>query len=144
MFDALLTDYNFFYNHLISIPVLAFFLSIFLKGFFVWLKTWKIDMSRALWSWWMPSAHSAVVVSLASAIALKYWVTHDLFAITMAFTGIIIYDALNVRFEAGLHASTINDFLWEKRFKESLWHLPSEAFAGSILWIMCALLLYFI
>jgi len=29
----------------------------------------------------------------------------------MAFTGIIIYDALNVRFEAGLHAGTINDFL---------------------------------
>ncbi len=92
----------------------------------------------------MPSAHSAVVVSLASAIALKYGVTHDLFAITMAFTGIIIYDALNVRFEAGLHASTINDFLWEKRFKESLGHLPSEAFAWSILWILCAVLLYYI
>jgi acid phosphatase family membrane protein YuiD len=59
----------------------------------------------------MPSAHSAVVVSLATAVAIKYGVTSDLFAITMAFTGIIIYDALNVRFEAGLHASTINDFL---------------------------------
>ena len=132
---------NFFYSHLILIPLIAFASSVFLKWFFVWLSTGKIDLSKALWSWWMPSAHSAVVVSLATAIAIKYSVTSDLFAITMAFTGIIIYDALNVRFEAGLHAGTINDFLWEKRFKESLWHLPSEAFAWSILWIIIAVLL---
>jgi len=133
---------NFFYSHLILIPLFAFFLSVFLKWFFVWLFTGRIDLSKALWSWWMPSAHSAVVVSLATAVAIKYWVDSDLFAITMAFTGIIIYDALNVRFEAGLHASTINDFLWEKRFKESLWHLPSEAFAWSMLWIIVAVLLH--
>ena len=133
---------NFFYSHLISIPLIAFASSVFLKWFFVWLSTGKIDLSKALWSWWMPSAHSAVVVSLATAVAIKFWVNSDLFAITMAFTGIIIYDALNVRFEAGLHASTINDFLWEKRFKESLWHLPSEAFAWSMLWIIVAVLLH--
>ena len=132
---------NFFYSHLIIIPAIAFIASIFLKWFFVWLSTWKINLSKALWSWWMPSAHSAVVVSLATAIAIKYSITSDLFAITMAFTGIIIYDALNVRFEAGLHASTINDFLWEKRFKESLWHLPSEAFAWSLLGIIVAVIL---
>jgi len=132
---------NFFYSHLILIPVCAFLLSIFLKWFFVWLSTGKINLQRALWSGGMPSAHSAVVVSLATAIAIKYWVNSDFFAITMAFTWIIIYDALNVRFEAGLHASTINDFLWEKRFKESLWHLPSEAFAGSMLWIIVAFVL---
>ena len=132
---------NFFYNNLIFVPVCAFLLSIFLKWFFVWVYTWRINLSRALWSWWMPSAHSAVVVSLATAVAIKYWIQSDLFAITMAFTGIIIYDALNVRFEAGLHAGTINDFLWEKRFKESLWHLPSEAFAWSMVWIIVAVLL---
>ena len=133
---------NFFYSHLILIPLVAFASSVFLKWFFVWLSTGKINLSRALWSWWMPSAHSAVVVSLATAVAIKFWVNSDLFAITMAFTGIIIYDALNVRFEAGLHASTINDFLWEKRFKESLWHLPSEAFAWSMLWIIVAIILH--
>lgn len=135
---------NIFYQNLILVPICAFFFSIFLKWLFHWIKTKQIDLSRALWSWWMPSAHSAVVVSLAAAVAIKHWIQHDLFAITMAFTGIIIYDALNVRFEAGLHASTINDFLWEKRFKESLGHLPSEAFAWSILWIICALVLFYL
>jgi len=48
----------------------------------------------------MPSVHSSVVVSLATAIAIKYGVNHDLFAIAMSFTVIIIYDAINVRFEA--------------------------------------------
>ena len=136
--------YNFFYSHLIIIPAIAFILTVFLKWFFIWLYTGRINISKALGSWWMPSAHSAVVVSLATAIAIKYSISSDLFAITMAFTGIIIYDALNVRFEAGLHASTINDFLWEKRFKESLWHLPSEAFVWSLIWIFIAVALKYI
>jgi acid phosphatase family membrane protein YuiD len=80
---------------------------------------------------------------LAAAVAIKHGIQSDWFAITMAFTWIIIYDALNVRFEAWLHASTINDFLWEKRFKESLGHLPSEAFAGSLLGIATAVLLWY-
>jgi len=48
----------------------------------------------------MPSIHSAVVVSLATATALKYSLSSDYFAIVMAFTAIIIYDAINVRFQA--------------------------------------------
>jgi acid phosphatase family membrane protein YuiD len=62
----------------------------------------------------------------------------------MAFTVIIIYDAINVRFEAWLHASAINQSIWEKKFKESLWHLPSEAFAGSLIWIIVAVILSFV
>jgi acid phosphatase family membrane protein YuiD len=60
----------------------------------------------------------------------------------MAFTGLIIYDAINVRFEAGLHASAINQALWEKKFKESLGHLPSEAFAWSMVGIIVAVILF--
>jgi acid phosphatase family membrane protein YuiD len=48
---------------------------------------------------------------------------------------------VEIRNEAGLHASAINKLLWEK-FKEHLWHLPSEAFAWSILWIFTAVILY--
>lgn len=137
-------QYNFFYEHLLLIPAITFVITVFLKWIFVKLKTWKIDISRSLWSWWMPSVHSSVVVSLATAIAIKYWVNHDLFAIAMSFTVIIIYDAINVRFEAGQHAIAINESLWHKKFKESLWHLPSEAFAWSILWIIIATIIYYI
>ena len=133
-----------FYEHLLLVPAITFVVTVFLKWIFVKLKTWKIDLSRSLWSWWMPSVHSSVVVSLATAIAIKYWVNHDLFAIAMSFTVIIIYDAINVRFEAWQHAIAINESLWHKKFKESLWHLPSEAFAWSLLGIIVAVAIYYI
>lgn len=135
---------NIFYDYLILIPAITFVITVFLKWLFIKIKTWKIDINSSLWSWWMPSVHSSLVVSLSTAIALKYWIVSDLFALTMTFTLIIIYDAINVRFEAWQHAWAINDILWKKRFNESLWHLPSEAFAWSILWIVVAILIYYI
>lgn len=134
---------NIFYGNLILVPGSAFIGAVFLKGIFEWSKTWKVNIVRALWSGGMPSVHSAVVVSLTTAVALKYGVGNDLFALAMAFTVIIIYDAINVRFEAGLHAEAINRALWEKKFKESLGHLPSEAFAGSLLGIVVAVILWY-
>ena len=137
-------EFNFFYNHILLVPAITFVVTVLLKWIFVKLKTWKIDISKALWSWWMPSVHSSVVVSIATAIAIKHWVNSDLFAIAMTFTVIIIYDAINVRFEAWQHAAAINESIWEKKFKESLWHLPSEAFAWSVLGILIAVVIYFI
>lgn len=135
---------NLFYDNLILVPWMAFVTAVILKGLFGWLKLWKVDIVRALWSGGMPSVHSAVVVSLTTAVALKYGIQDDLFAIAMAFTVIIIYDAINVRFEAGLHAEAINRALGEKKFKESLGHLPSEAFAGSMLGIVVAVILWYL
>mgnify|MGYP003988730071 CR=1 FL=1 len=137
-------DLNIYYNNLILVPAVSFVVTVFLKWLFIKLKTGKLDIAWALWSWWMPSVHSSVVVSLATAVAIKHWIHHDLFAISMAFTVIIIYDAINVRFEAWQHAVAINESLWEKKFKESLGHLPSEAFAWSILGIIIAVALFFI
>ena len=135
---------NMFYDTIILIPAVSFALSVIIKGLIVKMGSGEWDIERALWSGGMPSVHSSVVVSLATAFALKYGIDSDLFAITMWFTVIIIYDAINVRFEAWLHAKAINEELWEKRFKESLWHLPSEAFAGSMLGIVVALALFYI
>jgi len=129
---------------MILIPAVAFLVSVLIKGITVKYASGKWNLTRALGSGGMPSVHTSVVVSLATAFALKYWVHSDFFAIVMAFTVIIIYDAINVRFEAGLHAEAINQAIGEKRFKESLGHLPSEAFAGSLLGIMVAIVLYYI
>jgi len=135
---------NFYDHYLILVPAVAFVVTVFLKWISIKVKTWKIDIAAALWSWGMPSVHSSVVVALATAIALKHWIDSDYFAISMTFTVIIIYDAINVRFEAWQHAIAINEFIWERKFKESLWHLPSEAFAWSILGIIVAVALYFV
>ena len=134
---------NFFYTNLIFVPTWAFLASVIFKWITSKIKSGTFNLRRALSSWGMPSVHSAIVTSLTTAIALKYWVASDLFAICLTFTVIIIYDAINVRFEAWLHAMSINKLLWEK-FKEELWHLPSEAFAWSLVGIFTAILIYFL
>jgi acid phosphatase family membrane protein YuiD len=48
----------------------------------------------------MPSVHTAVTVSLTTALALKYGVKNDLFALAITFAVITIYDAINIRYEA--------------------------------------------
>lgn len=133
--------HSIFYTYIILIPAAAFLVSVIFKWITSKFKSWKWDIRRALSSWWMPSVHSAIVTSITTAVALKYWIYDDLFAICLTFTVIIIYDAINVRFEAWLHAMAINRLVWE-RFKEELWHLPSEAFAWSLVWIFTSILLY--
>ncbi|MFA5916657.1 MAG: divergent PAP2 family protein [Candidatus Gracilibacteria bacterium] len=136
---------NYFYSNLLFIPAFTFVLAIVIKGLSIKIKNKKWDINAALGSGGMPSVHSAVVVSLTTAVGLKLGISSDLFAVCLAFTVIIIYDAINVRFEAGLHAEAINKLFPEgKRFKESLGHLPSEAFVGCVLGMVVAYLMYLV
>lgn len=137
-------NFNFFYDYLIFVPAITFIITVFLKWLFIKIKTWKIDIPNSFWSWWMPSVHSSVVISLTTAVFLKYWIASGEFAIAMSFSLITLYDSINVRFEAWQHAIAINESLWEKKYKESLWHLPSEVFAWSFLGIFIALILYYL
>ena len=130
-----------FYNNILLIPAVTFVITVFLKWLIIYLKSKKINISEAVWSGWMPSIHSAVVVSITTALAIKYWFKSAFFAVSMTFTAIIIYDAINVRYQAWLHAEELNKIAWKKIFKESLWHLPSEAFAGTILGILITMIL---
>jgi len=133
---------NFFAENLLIIPLISFIVTVIIKGILIKINTGKIEISKSLWSWGMPSVHSAVVVSLATAMAWKHWILSDEFALAITMTVIIIYDAINVRYEAWLHATAINKILWTEKFKELLWHLPSEAFAWSIVWVVVATVLY--
>lgn len=133
-------EHNFFYTYIISIPILAFFLTIAVKIFFLWISKSQNILNVALWSGWMPSAHSSLATSLTTALAIKNTIYSDVFALSFIFTVLIIYDAINIRYEAGLHAWLLNKELGSN-FNESLWHLPSEALAWSILWILIAILL---
>jgi acid phosphatase family membrane protein YuiD len=71
-------------------------------------------------------------------------VKNDLFALAITFAVITIYDAINIRYEAWLHAWALNKHIWELKFRESLWHLPSEAFAWSIVWILVAVIMFYL
>ena len=99
----------------------------------------------------MPSSHAAGVSALSTSIGVAYGFDSALFAVTLVFTLIILFDSQGVRFSTGKMAGVLNkmldDIYWKKRLddkqlKEFLGHTPVEVFAGIALGIMVSLLLY--
>lgn len=98
------------------------------------------------WNWglWfsaggMPSSHSALMSATTMSIGLFEGFDSGLFALAMAITMIVVYDAAGVRRQAGMHAERINRMinelftgqpLNEKQLKEVLGHTPRQVIAG--------------
>lgn len=131
----------FFHNNIIFVPVVAYVVATSLKAlYFLHIK--EFSLKRVLWTGGMPSGHSAFVMSLSTAIGMKNGFSDDLFALSLVFSAIVIYDAMNIRFQSGLHAKAINNIANKKEpFNESLGHLPSEAIMGGLVGIIVAVLL---
>ena len=91
----------------------------------------------------MPSAHSTFVIALSTAMGLKYGPMSDQFLMCLVFSIIIIYDAMNVRYQAGLHAKAINELTPHDgdELDEILGHTPIEAFGGGCVGFLTAVLL---
>lgn len=99
----------------------------------------------------MPSSHAAGVSALATSIGVTYGFDSALFAITLLFTLIVLFDAQGVRHSAGRQAEILNkmldDIYWKKKMdedelKEFVGHTPVEVLAGAALGIVVSLLLY--
>lgn len=92
----------------------------------------------------MPSAHSATVASVATAVGLYYGFNSIIFLAVLIFTLITMFDAAGVRRNMGRQARILNKMLddihakggiQEQRLKELLGHTPVEVFAGAFLGI---------
>ena len=127
----------FFAQHLILIPFVAYIVATLLKGFFLWQKS-RFNLQAMLSTGGMPSGHSALVASLATGLGIKYGPLHDLFVLALVFAAIVIYDAMNIRYQSGLHAHALNTIKGEKKLNESLGHLPSETLVGSMIGVFVA------
>ena len=99
----------------------------------------------------MPSSHAASVASLTTSIGVIYGLDSALFAITLIFTMVVLFDAQGVRRSSGRQAAILNkmldDIYWKKKLdeeelKEFLGHTPVEVLAGTALGIVVSLLLY--
>ena len=96
----------------------------------------------------MPSAHSATVCSLATTIGIMNGFNSALFAISLFFALIVMYDAAGVRKTVGTHSGMLNRILdelfkdhpeFELRFREFIGHTRLEIASGAILGILLAL-----
>lgn len=112
----------------------------------------KLDIGRLIETGGMPSSHTALVSGLSTCIGLTEGWGSPLFAISFVFSMIVIYDATNLRRNAGHQAEVINRLIPQllhakhlqpgfafKELRELLGHTPFEVSMGAILGILIAL-----
>lgn len=133
-------------NKILISSVLAWFLAQILKTLINFLSTKEFNPERLFGSGGMPSSHSSTVCALVTAVAIKFGFDTYEFAMAAVFAIIVMYDAMNVRREAGKHAKWINlitttlqpDIPIESKFKEYLGHTPLQVLMGAFLGIATA------
>lgn len=123
-----------------------------------------IDKKITRWSLWsaggFPSVHSWIAASISTLMLLVHWIESTEFAISFTFSFLFWYDAANIRYEAGKHASFLNTISQElstlssiitdskqrkqavQHLKERLWHTVSEVIWGIIIGSVITFLLY--
>ena len=79
--------------------------------FFVRVR--KIDFGFLVSTGGMPSAHSSLAAALCTSVAIRMGTADPLFAVTLAFAAIVMFDAQSVRRAAGQQARVLNKMLDE-------------------------------
>ncbi len=95
-------------NPLVNICAVAWFAAQVIKTLLHWVSHGNLKLERMTGSGGMPSSHSALVVSLTIGMARVVGFASPLFALTIAFAAVVMYDAMGVRRAAGEQAKTIN------------------------------------
>ena len=134
----------------IIIPFISLIISQIIKFIIESIKYRKLCFARLFaGSGGMPSTHSSFVSSLATSVYFEVGMTSIIFAITLVFSLIIIYDSMGVRYEAGKQAEVLNDIVEKIKFpqnikalKEKVGHKPIEVLCGVIVGMTTALILY--
>jgi acid phosphatase family membrane protein YuiD len=119
-----------------------------------YLRTRQWNWSLLLSTGGMPSSHSAVVTAAAASIGHYNGFDTPLFGLAFAVATVVIYDATNIRRQAGFHAQQINRIIKElfagkakpvqefNELKEVLGHSPAEALGGIILGILVSMIVW--
>ncbi len=113
-----------------------------------WGREGRVNFKRLVEMGGMPSAHSASVAALSTAVALDEGVRSTLFGITVFFSFLTMYDAAGIRRSAGRQAEVLNRIVddlqasgrvREERLLELLGHTPFEVLVGATFGVVFAL-----
>jgi acid phosphatase family membrane protein YuiD len=138
----------------IFILIVVWFTIQILKVIIDSIKIKEFSFTSIFAAWGFPSFHSWLATSVTTMVRLSEWFNSILFAICFAFSLLVAYDAMNVRFESWKQAKCINEIrsslsaalLWglnrDERLplKERLWHTPIEV----AWWIIISFILTFV
>lgn len=127
---------DYYYESMIPFVIVPFIVWWIIQIIKIWidfLSTWKISLSSIWSAWWFPSFHSGIAASITTLMLLYFGIESAEFAISFCFSFLFRYDAANIRYQAGQHATLLNKIqqelektnnVWEKMMilKERLWH----------------------
>ena len=136
-------------NKVLVISISAWAAAQLLKVFFGLAREKRLDVRYFVAGGGMPSAHSATVTALATAVAMIQGLSSVAFAIAAIVAAVVMYDAASVRQAVSRQAITLNRIvreLLEKRprgelerdLREFIGHTPFQVIVGAILGIFIA------
>lgn len=137
---------EFINNKAIIAPVIAWIIAQLIKVVIELVINHRLDLSRIVSSGGMPSAHSATVSALATALAMIEGLGSPAFAISFILAGVVLYDSAGVRQSVGQQAVVLNRIIRELKerrpvaeiehdLRELIGHTPFEVGAGVIIGI---------
>jgi acid phosphatase family membrane protein YuiD len=136
------------HNDVLWASALAWFLAQLSKAIVLVLREHRFHVRTMLSAGGMPSSHSALVTALTTRIGMDLGTGSTVFALSVVFAGVVLYDAAGVRRAVSMQARTLNRMLEElfeqqrfseRRLIELLGHTPFEVFVGALLGIVTAL-----
>ena len=131
--------FTFFNNAVLFWSLLSCLLAQFFKIVFNFFSTGKIRFGIMFETGGMPSSHSALITGATSGIGFELGFESSIFALAVAISLIVMYDASGVRRSAGMQAAEINklsknlDPKSDSNLKETLGHSKIEVMVGSFL-----------
>lgn len=140
---------GFIQNKYIYIPFLLWFGIQLFKVIYDLITTKKFNFKRIMGAGGMPSSHTAVVAGLTTMIGKNIGVDTPMFAISLIFSCIVMYDACGVRRAAGKQAVLLNKIIEtpglsglqvSERLVEVLGHTPVQVVVGAIIGVAIGLI----
>ena len=134
-----------FTNKYLIVPILTWFFIQTFKVIWDLITTKKFNFKRILGAGGMPSSHTAVVMSLSTLIGKEFGFDSPIYALSMVFAFVVMYDAAGVRRAAGKQATLLNkivetpglsDLEVQERLVEVLGHTPTQVIVGAIIGII--------
>ena len=136
---------QFITNKFIFVPFLTWFCIQVFKVIWDLITTKKFNFKRILGAGGMPSSHSAVVCALATLIGRNSGFDSPIFALSVIFAFVVMYDAAGVRRAAGKQAKLLNKLIEtpglsgiqvQEKLVEVLGHTPFQVLVGAVIGII--------
>ena len=136
-------------NKYLYVPLILWFCIQLFKLIYDLITTNKFTFKRIIGAGGMPSSHSAVVTSVTTLIGKNIGVDSAIFAVSLIFALVVMYDACGVRRAAGKQAKVLNDIVntpgltnlqVQEKLQEALGHTPVQVFVGALIGVIAGII----